>query len=236
MLEVLKLFNYTPPNIQTIDRNGFKVITDEFGYRLFINNEQWMMYDWSHTQAAMVYSHYHIAYGDVITTGLGFAARESWLLNNPRVKSLTVLEKNQCIIDYHKEINSDIIKKAKVICTDAVDYVGKCDTLLLDHYEHESMDYIVNNVKTVCKNIQCEKMWYWHLETQILADLHGVQEDGVWLLFRDKKLKFDTESLRNIKYVYENIRQRFNLEKLPNLTEEELKLFLTIYTGFYNNI
>jgi len=46
------------------------------------------------------YSHFKLAEGDCICTGLGFLLRESWLLENPRVTKITVIEKNVVVIHY----------------------------------------------------------------------------------------------------------------------------------------
>ena len=245
MLEVLKLFNYAPPNFNiTVDN-----ITNKFGktgtnipfeikrvgesYILYIKGEQWMMYDDNHSQAAQLFSHYYVANGDVITTGLGLAVRENWLLNNPNVKSLTILEKNEDLIEYHRQTNPHLFEKAKIIKCDAKIYKGTCDTLLIDHYEWESMDEIITDVSNICDNIKCEKMWFWHLETQILADIHKVNEDGICSRFRVNQFKIDAGSLKNIKQVYDSIKYKNKLSKLPNLTQEELQLIIAIYTLFF---
>ena len=247
MLEILKLFNFPTPNLSVgtdvktkkLGSTGFNVPfeikkEDNDLYVLYIKGQVWMKYDNNHLQAAQVFSHYYIAEGDVITTGLGLAVRENWLLNNPKVKSLTVLEKSKDLIEYHKEVNPDLFKEANIINCDAKTYKGKCDTLLLDHYEWEPMNEIINDVNNICNNnIECKKMWFWHLETQIIADLHGWYENNIWNEFREGKFKINPETFKDIKNVYENIKINHKLEKLPNLTNQELQLILTIYTEFY---
>lgn len=249
MLEILKLFNYSEPNIKIYQdkkslefgpsgfRNKFEIIKQNEFYILKINGNQWMMYDTiTHLQASQLFAHYYIASGDVIATGLGFGIRENWLLNNPNIRSLTILEKNEDVILYHKEINPILFKKAKIINCDAQSYIGKCDTLLLDHYEFESLYEIANDVKLMCNNIKCDKMWFWHIETQILADLHQIYENELCEKFRNGQFKFNVETLKNTKYVYECIKNNNNLSKLPDLTQDELQLILTMYTQFFQRL
>ena len=246
MLEILKLFNFPTPNItvgtdaktKQLGSTGFNVPFEikKVGdlYILYIKGQQWMQYDSSnHLQAAMVFSHYYIAEGDVIVTGLGLAVRENWLLNNPKVKSLTILEKSEDLIEYHRQTNPHLFEKATIINCDAKTYKGKCDTLLLDHYEWEPMEEIIDDVYIICNNIECKKMWFWHLETQIIANLHGWYENNIWNEFREGKFKIDTGTFNNILNVYESIKTKYMLKKLPILTESELQLILTIYTEFY---
>ena len=250
MLDVLKLFNYTPPNFDikydkkttqlgpTGVNKPFQIIKDDLCYRLYIKGNQWMMYDIdNHVQASQLFSHYYIASGDVITTGLGLCVREKWLLNNTNVKSLTILEKNKELIEYHKEVNPTIFDKATIINCDAKTYKGKCDTLLLDHYEFESMNEIITDVRNICdNNIECKKMWFWHLETQILADLHKISESSICNDFREGKIKINIETIKNIKFIYELIKLDNKLNKLPDLKQEELQLIITMYTNFFQKV
>ena len=249
MIEVLKTFNYNEPNIKIVCdknilnfgpsgfRNKFEIIKDNEFYILKVFGNQWMMYDTiTHLQASQLFAHYYIASGDVICTGLGLGIRENWLLNNKNVKSLTILESNENIIEYHKEVNPILFKKAKIINCDAKTYKGKCDTLLLDHYEFESLYEIVNDVKMICSNIECDKVWFWHIETQILADLHQTYEPNLCEKFRNGEFKFNIETLKNIKYVYECIKSNNDLSKLPDLTQEELQLILSMYTQFFQKL
>ena len=248
MLDILKKWNYNPPNFKlTVDKTtkklgptGYKkpleIIKNDNCYNLYVNGIQWMMYEIdNHHQASQLFSHYYISSGNVIATGLGFGIRELWLLNNPNIKSLTILENNKDIIEYHKEVNPILFEKAKIINCDARTYKGKCDTLLLDHYEFESMTNIIEDVKNITKNIKCRNLWFWHLETQILADLHKVDEHNLTNRFRQGEFKINIETLNNIKIVYENIKLNYGL-KLPDLSKEELQLIITIYTHFFQKM
>jgi hypothetical protein len=244
MLDVLKLFNYEEPildlSLNKILNNSidekFEIKYINNSYILYIDDKQWMMYNDNHMQGAQLFSHYYIAEGDVITTGLGFGIRENWLLKNPKVKSLTVLEKHKKVIDYHKIINPNLFKKANIINIDAKDYIGNCDTLLLDHYEFESNFEKLINIKEISKNINYKKLWFWNLENQIIADSHNIEEDWLWDKFRKNEFKIDMSKFKNIEYIYNRIKRKFDLEKLPNLNKDELLLILSINTSFFQKM
>lgn len=163
----------TIPNLHTY-KNNKTLITkkffsnDEIVYTLFYDGEQCMSFSEKYFgEVFQVYAHYELAQGHCITTGLGFALRETWLLSNPKVTKLTVLEKNKDLIEYHHEYNPDLIDQIELIHCDASEYKGKCDTLLLDHYENEPFDYIVHDVEKCAVNIQHDTLWFWPLEEVI---------------------------------------------------------------------
>lgn len=128
-------------------------------YVLKVNDEVWMTFGSTKQQAYEVYSHNWFAYGDVICTGLGFCVREKMLLSNPRVKSITVLERSQDLIDYQRQINPDIMEQLNVVCCDANKYIGSCDVLLVDHFER--MSDRRKSVISASKNIQHKVLWWW---------------------------------------------------------------------------
>ena len=98
------------------------------------------------------------------------------------------------------------------------------------------MTHIINEVKLICNNIDCSNMWFWHLETQIIADLHNVPQEGIWNEFRCGRFKIDTETLKNSQIIYDSIKLKYDLNKLPDLTLEELQLIITMYTLFFQNM
>ena len=101
------------------------------------------------------------------------------------------------------------------------------------------MTEIISDVKNICdNNIECNQMWFWHLETQILADLHNLQDvDNICGEFRNGNFKIDISTLQNVKSIYDTIRNTNNLTKLPeSITQEELQLILSIYTHFFQKL
>ena len=97
MLSLLKQFNYTSPQLQEEEWENIKIQSNGNGYYyLLIDDVQWMAYDENtHLEAFEVYSHYCLAKGHVVVTGLGFGVRENWLLTKNEVTKLTIIEKNK---------------------------------------------------------------------------------------------------------------------------------------------
>ena len=96
MLRLLDQLNYTPPNLQLYKKDSCEVTFDNYNqmYRLFIDGEDYMSYRIKdHDEAYELYSHYDLAKGHCICTGLGFGVRENWLLTKKEVSKVTVLEK-----------------------------------------------------------------------------------------------------------------------------------------------
>ena len=203
MIEILKKFNYTSPNIIEYEKGNLKIENKNTDYNLYLKDEQWMTYNnVSHEQAFELYSHYHLAKGHCICTGLGFGVRENWILTKPEVSKITVIEKNKEIIEYHQHIKSPFLNHIEIINCDASEYIGKCDTLLLDHYENQSEDQIVSDVLNITNNIECDMLWFWPLERFIL--------------------KYNTPNKKN---EYDFFKYRNKLLKLPELDNETIRLF-----------
>jgi hypothetical protein len=203
MLEILKKFNYFPPNIVEYDNNGVNVRKMNGSFCLSLNNTIWMNYDTiAHIQAYQLYSHYTLAKGHCICTGLGFGIRENWILTKPEVSKVTVIENNKDLIEYHQYIKSPFLDHIEIINCNASEYVGKCDTLLLDHYEYETEEVVVKDVFNIQNNIECNTLWFWPLEKYILK--HDI---------RDKKIEYDFFKYKN------------HLWKLPNLDTETILAF-----------
>lgn len=208
MLRFLKQFNYSPPNIEEFDNGIISVQRYNNTFTLFCNGERWLVHNiLTQNSAFEVYSHYHLAKGHCICTGLGFGIRESWLLNKPEVTKLTVIERSKELIEYHRQIKSPFLDHIEIIEYDATEYKGKCDTLLLDHYEFEHLneEKFLDDVRNVVNNIECDTLWFWPLEKLLLMN-------GIWnhSFCKDR---------------YEWYRRKTKLDKLPDLESEDIMSF-----------
>jgi hypothetical protein len=171
-----------------------------------------------HDQAFELYSHYDLAKGHCICTGLGLGVRENWILNKKEVTKVTVIEKNKEVIEYHRYINPSFFDNVEVIHSDVHDYEGKCDTLLLDHYEEECRNeyLLLQNTSKICEKIECDTLWFWTLE-QIIARGSNIRSQQVGMY------------VSNL-LVYNELKSRFDLP-LPNLSEEDLSLYYFMYAS-----
>jgi hypothetical protein len=206
------------PNIVKYKNNNISITKENNIWTLYANNNRWMTWDLStNAQLFEFYSHYTLAKGHCICTGLGFLLRENLLLQKPEVTKITVIEKNEELINYHKNFNPRLMNKIEVINCDANDYKGRCDTLLIDNFEPNTnyFEYdLLCNVANINKNITCDVMWFWPLEH--ILNAHYKNYIGL-----------------NLQQIYENIKKYFGLTKLPVLSEKELLDFCKMF--FMNN-
>jgi hypothetical protein len=112
-----------------------------------------------------LYSSTELAYGDVLITGLGFGLMLRMLEKKSSVKSITVLEISQDVIDSFL-IHNKVSDKTNIIKANASTYVTdkKYDGVFLDHYEDQEFRWKVKDINTVLKNIKHDVAWVWSLE------------------------------------------------------------------------
>lgn len=214
--ELPKLIPYKKDNIEIGKENS---LHEGIKYQLLIGNNQWMTFNSvTFLQFFEFYSHHNLAKGHCICTGLGFGLREKWLLSKKEVSKITVLEKNIEVINYHKELNPDLISQLEVINCDASEYTGKCDTLLLDHYELEpdcDKSRYFENIKRCCDNIDHSMLWFWPLESVVTNNMENTD-----YYFSKKRY----QNYLNLLKIYPT---------LPSITENELNSYCDMYY-FYN--
>ena len=209
---MLPELNFRKPVIKPYKKNKFSIKAEKHRYALYHDDVRYMFWDTSTDREIYeLYSHFDLAYGHCICTGLGFLFRESWLLIKPEITKITVLELNKDVIEYHKKNNPEIFNRLEVIQCDANEYKGSCDTLLIDHYMDATTDYnFFLTAKKVCDNIQCKVMWFWPLEQ--LLDRSYRNYIGLTL-----------------KEIYQRVKYYFDLTKLPDLTEEQLLKYCSVF-------
>ena len=164
------------PNIAADTINSVTVSLDEKKegrWNLLINGVRWNCWNvYENAEVNELRSNVEIAYGKVIATGLGLCLREAMLLWNKNVTEIVVLENNKDVIAYHNKHNPDIMSKITVIHCDANEYIGSCDTLLLDHYEiydDRHMELFEKGLESCTTNIKHDVLYWWALE-KILED------------------------------------------------------------------
>jgi len=220
MIDLLKYLNYNPPKIYPCEFENIKIVNDNGVYYLYIDGLQWMAYNTkTHEDAYSVFSHYDIAEGHVVVTGLGFGARENWLLTKNNISKLTVIEKNKSVINYHYKIQSDFLKnnKFEIVNCDALEYNYGCDVLLLDHYETESIFDILKNAKTIHDNVDCNKFWFWPFERIIMHSRKWHTDNDI-----PQKLYTKYEAFKLLK-------KNHNFYKMPDLDEGKINLYCMMH-------
>ena len=222
IIPFLEKLNYVPPVIKPYDKNGVVVYKDKDSrWHLIVDGVQMMLYTVGHEQALHFYSHYKLALGNVICTGLGFGVREQWLATKPEVNKITVLEKNKSVIDYHKDIGTQWSDKIEIINCNANEYKGTCDFLSIDHYEKEDTKSIIESIKNTEKNIVSYYMWFWLLERWL--------DNGYIENNKKDFMYYQPWEKNNLKQSYNKLKTFLGLKSLPELTLKELTEFVNVY-------
>jgi hypothetical protein len=186
-------------------------------YRLTINGKQWMTYSTlGLSQEKEFASSVDLAYGDCVLSGLGLGILAGMLLNNPKVNSVTVYEVSSEVIALNDALG-EASKKIKVVHQSMRDVRNiKCDCLLLDHYEHESDEEIIDDVCEISHNNDATCVWFWRAEPMIQH-------------FKDMS------KTQNSQIAYNAWAASTGICNLPNLTEQQLTYYISQWdTKGYN--
>jgi hypothetical protein len=220
MIKLLEPLGYRPPVIRPGTYGNMSIVDRDGVYYLYVDGLQWMSYNTrTHEDAYSVYGHYLLAAGHVVVTGLGFGARENWLLSKPEVTKLTILEKNTAVIDYHRLIESPFLydPRVEIINVAAQEYRGTCDVLLLDHYETEPMVQMVADAKLCHDAIPHAMFWFWPFERIIMHSRKWMTDND-----RSGRLYTKYEAFRMLKHHH----QFYNM---PDFDEDTINLLCMMH-------
>ena len=187
------------------------------GYRLTVDGKQWMTYSpIGLTQEKEFASSVDLAYGKCVLSGLGLGILAGMLLNNPKVTSITVYEVSKEVIELNRTCGESF-NKIEVIHQSMRDVKNiECDCLLLDHYEHESDEYIIDDVSEISYNNNAKCIWFWRAEPMI------------------EHFK-DIGKITNIQKSYDTWAASTGIRNLTNLTEQQLNYYISQWdTAGYN--
>jgi hypothetical protein len=157
---------------------------------LLVNNEQFMACIDDFKSAHLeLYSQYDLAHGDVLLTGLGFGILPFMLLEKDNIKSITIIEKYQDVIDAFLD-NNAIADNVTIIQGDADFFVSTktYDCVLPDHWEHIRFfkGLFIKRINSFSQNIDSNMCWPWALEELFL------------------KMYYSKSDLRNIDFILKN--------------------------------
>jgi hypothetical protein len=173
----------------------------------------------THEDAYSVYSHFFLSKGHVVVTGLGFGAREQWILSKPEVNKLTIIELNKSVIDYHYHIQSPLTQdpRVEILNIAAQDYKGQCDVMLADHYETETMEFMLDDAKKIHDTVNCKEFWFWPFEKIIMHSRKYYSD-----VIPPHKLLTKHESFNLLK-------QHYNFHKMPDFSTDQIDLFCMMH-------
>lgn len=146
-------------------------------FELYVKGERWMNITPIHNiTIKQLYSHYDIAKGNVLITGLGFGIAALWVASKPGVSHVTVVEKTPEVIEAFLASNQKP-ENMTIICEDANEFSSDehFDCILADHFENEHYFEIIDSVKSLVERVpNYGVLWFWPLE-QIYATFSILQ-------------------------------------------------------------
>jgi hypothetical protein len=216
--------------IKEISYNGIEVIKDKDRpktYQLFNKGKRWMILDqFTNREIKEFYSSYDMAYGDVLITGFGFGFLATWVALKPDVKSVTIIESEQGVIDVFL-MNNSLPKKITLVVADASTYKTdkQFDCILLDHYEENTHEEVFTDMRKIAANIPNHNLiWAWSLEVRLAVLVYNLgQKEPI------------ASSLNN----YYNFHEKYDFFKneivkvgtLPNLPQAKINDYVYTYFG-----
>jgi hypothetical protein len=214
-------------NIQEATLGPVEVVLKDDLYCLYHNGILWMSYcHSSKIEIKQMYSSYDLAYGDVLLTGLGFGILALWLCNKPGVKNVTVIENSPEVIEIFKKINN-IPDNLKIINADASTFTThkKYDGIFLDHYELQSLDWRLKDMKEFCARVKHDVFWAWSLEDAYVLKSYRIDSRT---LNEDEKKFLDAQDLIS---GWKTFVETFfpNKKSLLEITPEKLKEYIYCY-------
>lgn len=225
-------------NIRAIKYDNFEIkdINNGDEFQLRINNERWMNINPSnYLTIQQMYSHYDIAHGNVLITGLGFGIAALWIASKSTVKHVTVIERSPEVIDAFLKLNNKP-ENMTIICEDANKFesINYFDCILSDHFENENHNIILDSMRSLVKRVpNYGVVWFWPLEliylefTILQCDkfLENRKYDAFNFLFAE------TVWLKKNPIIFGNLWDSFCDKHIKNikLAEHKLEYFYTYF-------
>lgn len=173
-------FDLPLPIIKESIEGHAKIIEYKNVYRLYIGAKQWMALDMNNkSEINEFYSSYDLSYGDVLLSGLGFGILPQWIASKPEVKSVTVVESSQDVVNIFLK-NNKLHEKIKLIVEDIGLYkdTKTYDWAIFDHYEGATQP-TKQEIEQISNNIKFNNLWFWSLEYRLIEKYRS------WSKFRD---------------------------------------------------
>lgn len=196
-------------------------------YHLHKNNKQLMLINFrTNREIKELYSSYDLAYGDVLLSGLGFGILTLWIAYKPGIKSVTVVEYSQDIIDIFLQSNT-LPNNVTIICDDIKNYKTKekYDCIFLDHYPDltpdSMLDTLIEETKQIVSNVPNHTlMWIYPIEYIYINKYFGI----VW-----DNLIQGNFILENISSQWEKFIISLDISTFPNISKEKVEEYILTF-------
>lgn len=219
------------PNIviKETEKNGIKIVKDKNHWKLIGDVQFMQLHTKSNVEIKQQYSSYDLAYGDVLVTGFGFGHLSIWLSKKPEVKSITVIEYYQEVIDLFLE-NNTLPDNVKIIIADA--YTYKTDKhyncLLLDHYKDQGKENKIkfDELYKIANNIPHDVFWVWSLEQYFALNFCSIDLADLYVL---------PQAFPDLSYVDE-WKQLLNCLDIPTIPDLDKSTILKYMNYYFNRV
>lgn len=178
---------------------NIKIVEMGKGFVLYEGSEFWMNSPKNNDSVIkQMYSSYDLGHGNVLVSGLGFGILALWLCSKPEVLSVTVVEFSEDVIKLFKDSNS-IPDKLNIVNMDIRNYNTdtEYDAMLLDHYEKENFDFILDDIEKISSKIKHKSIWAWPLEEIFLFKMYASENHRAAVLDLVDKCDKDFSPLWN---------------------------------------
>ncbi len=164
------------------------------------------------------------AYGHVGIAGLGLGYCAEEMAENPRVKSVTVYEISEDVIQIYKNNFKDN-SKINIIHGDAFCAESKkFDVFFSDIYSYELTDRVVHDYKVLNHLHQIEEYYFWGMEHFLLSCAY---EDLLWVYVPENWVE-------SSKQLYEALDMAGNLDCYYQLDADKVKKILMEFKEILN--
>jgi len=204
------------PKIEENQSGDSKIIKiNPTQYSLVVNNKTMMTEDVSNDFSQReFYGCYQLSTGNVLTSGLGFGIFAEWVATKNEVESVTVLEKSIDVINMYEQINMPN-PKIKIVNEDINNFYSSehFNTLVLDHYEQETYDEQIENMRKIFSQVPNHNIFYaWRTE----------------LIYADKMLSGNFDLVEKINR-WQEFNEYMQISTLPDLSEKQIRDFFYMF-------
>lgn len=229
-MKLLKIYTHNLlPNVVIKEgiSNDISIVNDNGVWRLYGNDVQFMqLITKTNREIKELYSSFDLAYGNVFITGLGFGIIALWVANKPEVKSVTVIENSQDVIDLFLASNK-LPEKVKIILGDADNYTTEkhYDCLLLDHFKDgDERPFTYARIQNIAKNIPHDLFWFWSIEQRYCVRVCD---------FRVKDLYIEPVDLSNYDFgrKWQAWIDILDVPTVPMIASDKIKEYIELYTN-----
>lgn len=169
------------------------------------------------------YSSYDLAYGDVLLSGFGFGHTANWIASKPNVKSVTIVEISEDLVNAYLSSNS-MPDKVSVVISDINSFTtnNKYDCIIFDHFNLLKPQKFYQDMCGIAKKINHDLFWFWSLEPYYLHYNYGITIEDLIL----KPIDFNNF---DFSLKWKDLSSDLNINTIPTLNKNKIDSYINTY-------